>query len=146
MRRRIPAACAALALLLGAPAQASVSPAPDLRAADPLPALFVRFFYQWKSEPQNLQVSDLKVLNTGGSMRVLCGAYDLPGQARRPFLVLGDSTPSAQAAWEPGSFPQNDPLYPQLMDNLRLCQTLGSTVTASQWRDQVAPRPTPPLV
>src|SRR5690349_18379909 len=112
MKRQAPAAIAALALLLGAPAHASAPASVDLRAADPLPALFVRFFYQWKSEPRDLQVSDLKVLNTGGSLRVLCGAYDLPGQARRPFLVLGDATPSAQAAWEPGSFPQSDPLYP----------------------------------
>jgi hypothetical protein len=129
MNRRIPAACAALAVVLGgAPVQAS-APA-QLAGADPLPSLFVRFFRQWKSEPQDLQVSDLKVLNTGGVLRVLCGAYDLPGQARRPFLVLGDATPSASAAWEPGSFPKDDPLYPQLMDNLRLCQTLGASVTA----------------
>jgi hypothetical protein len=127
---RIPAACVALAVALAAaPVQASAPAQPT--AADPLASLFVHFFYQWKSEPQGLQISDLRVLNAGGAMRVLCGAYDLPGQARRPFLVLGDSTPSASAAWEPGSFPQNDPLYPQLMDNLRLCQRLGAEITAS---------------
>ena len=85
---------------------------------------------RWKSEPRHLQVSELRVLKAGDS-RVLCGAYDLPGQARRPFLVLGDATPSASAAWEPGSFPENDPLFPQLMDNLRLCQTLGAVVTVT---------------
>jgi len=141
MSRHIPAVCAALAVLLGAAASQASAPV-DLRA-DPLATLFVRFFYQWKSKPEDLQVSDLKVLNTGDSLRVLCGAYDLPGQARRPFLVLGDATPSASAAWEPGSFPKDDPLYPQLMDNLRLCQTLGASVTASQWRDHAAPHQTP---
>ena len=79
-------------------------------------------------------------------LRVLCGAYDLPGQTRRPFLVMGDDKPSASAAWEPGSFPQGDPLYPQLMDNLRLCQTLGAAVTASQWGDSSAPKPRAPQV
>jgi hypothetical protein len=134
MTRHIPALAAALAVLLGAaPGQASAPAA--VRVADPLPALFVRFFFQWKSEPQDLQVSDLKVLKAGDGLRVLCGAYDLPGQTRRPFLVLGDDKPSASAAWEPGSFPQADPLYPQLMDNLRQCQTLGAAVTASQWRE-----------
>jgi hypothetical protein len=132
MSRRIPATLAVLAALFTAgPGHAS---APDAgRTADALPALFVRFFYQWKSEPRDLQVSDLKVLNAGDGLRVLCGAYAVPGQARRPFLVLGDATPSASAAWEPGSFPENDPLYPQLMDNLRLCQNLGVAVAASQW-------------
>jgi hypothetical protein len=46
--------------------------------------------------------------------------------------VLGDASPSASAAWEPGSFPETDPLYPQLMNDLRLCQTMGATVTASR--------------
>jgi hypothetical protein len=129
MRRRVLAFCAAFAVLFGAiPSQAS-APA-DLRPAGSLPALFVRFFYEWKSEPKGLQVSDLKVYAAGGSLRVLCGAYDLPGQSRRPFLVMGDDTPSASAAWEPGSFPESDPLYPQLMKNLRLCQTQGAAVAA----------------
>lgn len=124
-----PAALAALALFAaGGPGPAS---APALRGADPLPALFVQFFYEWKSEPKDLQVSDLRVLKAGGALRVLCGDYALPGQASRPFLVLGDATPKAQAAWEPGSFPESDPLYPQLMDNLRLCQRLGDAVGAS---------------
>ena len=132
MSRRIPAVCAVLAVLLSAvPGHASAPGPAALQAADPLPSLFVDFFYRWKSAPQNLQVSDLKVLDTGGGLRVLCGTYALPGQALRPFLVLGDATPSASAAWEPGSFPQSDPLYPQLMDNLRVCQTLGVVVTAS---------------
>ena len=52
---------------------------------------------------------------------------------------MGDATPSASAAWEPGSFPESDPLYPQLMDNLRQCQTLGAEVTAAQWRGGPAP-------
>jgi hypothetical protein len=138
MNRRIPATFAALAALVtAAPGHASAPAA--LRTADPLTALFVRFFYQWKAQPQNLQVSDLKVLNAGQNLRVLCGAYALPGQTRRPFLVLGDATPSAQAAWEPGSFPESDPLYPQLMDNLRLCQTLGVSVTSTQWDDEAVP-------
>jgi hypothetical protein len=142
MSRHIPATCAALALLLSAPASQASAPA-EVRAVDPLPALFVRFFYQWKSEPRDLQVSDLKVLNAGDGLRVLCGAYVLPGQASRPFLVLGDAKPTASAAWEPGSFPKGDPLYPQLMDNLRLCQTLGAAVTASQWREP-DPKPASP--
>jgi hypothetical protein len=147
MSRHLPAVCAALAaLLIAAPGHASAPTASQAASADPLPSLFVRFFYRWKSEPKDLQVSDLKVLKAGDGLRVLCGAYDLPGQARRPFLVLGDSTPSASAAWEPGSFPQGDPLYPQLMDNLRLCQTLGATVTASQWGDEAAPIQRPPEV
>lgn len=146
MRRPIPAALAAVALLLSAaPGQASAPAAAPAAAppAEPLAALFVQFFYRWKSEPQDLQVSDLKVLNAGGGLRVLCGAYDLPGQAPRPFLVLGDDTPSASAAWEPGSFPESDPLYPQLMDNLRRCQTLGVAATAPQWRARPA-KPAPP--
>ena len=127
MFRHIRVAIAALALLSGAtPSQAAV-PAESV-AADPLPSLFVDFFYQWKSRPKHLAVSDLKVLKAGEGLRVLCGAYDLPGQTRRPFLVLGDATPAASAAWEPGSFPEDDPLFPQLMDNLRLCQTLGAEV------------------
>lgn len=143
MSRHIPATLAVLAALLAAaPGHASAPGA--LRPADPLPALFVRFFYQWKSEPRDLQVSDLKVLKAGEGLRVLCGAYAVPGQARRPFLVLGDATPSASAAWEPGSFPENDPLYPQLMDNLRLCQTLGASVTASQWGGEPTPKPAMP--
>jgi len=132
MRVRIPAACSALVILLSA-ASAQASAPTGVAARDPLPSLFVDFFFQWKSAPQGLQVSDLKVLNGGGDLRVLCGAYQVPGQARQPFLVLGDARPSASAAWEPGSFPKDDPLYPQLMDNLRLCQTLGAAVTASQW-------------
>src|SRR5690606_7108909 len=117
----------AAALLVAAPA----SQAAALAAAapsDPLTSLFVDFFYKWKLQPEHLKVSDLRVLKAGEGLRVLCGAYDLPGQARRPFLVLGDATPTASAAWEPGSFPESDPLYPQLMDNLRLCQTLGAAV------------------
>jgi hypothetical protein len=132
MARHISATLAiAAALFAAAPALASTAAA--LRSADPLPTVFVRFFYQWKSQPRDLQVSDLKVLDAGPGLRVLCGAYALPGQAQRPFLVLGDATPAAQAAWEPGSFPETDPLYPQLMGNLRLCQRLGAAVTASQW-------------
>ena len=127
MFRHIPLAAAAFAVLLGAPSSQAAVPVQPA-AADPLPSLFVDFFYQWKSRPQHFEVSDLKVLKAGEGLRVLCGAYDLPGQARRPFLVLGDSTPAASAAWEPGSFPEDDPLFPQLMDNLRLCQTLGAEV------------------
>lgn len=127
MRHILPAA--ALALLLSASATQAAAPAPP----DPLPAAFVNYFYNWKSQPKNLQVSKLRVLNAGGALRVLCGAYALPGQDSRPFLVMGDASPSAEAAWEPGSFPESDPLYPQLMDNLRLCQTLGAEVTAAQW-------------
>jgi hypothetical protein len=130
MQPRVLVALGALALLLGqSPCHATARV--DARAADALPSLFVRFFYEWKSRPDHLQVSDLKVLDAGGSLRVLCGAYDLPGQARRPFLVLGDDKPSAAAAWEPGSFPEGDPLYPQLMNNLKLCQTEGAAVTAA---------------
>lgn len=139
MTRRIPATVAIVAALIAASPSLASAPA-ALRSADPLPALFVRFFYQWKSEPRGLQVSDLKVLNAGQDLRVLCGAYAVPGQARRPFLVLGDAKPSASAAWEPGSFPEGDPLYPQLMDNLRMCQTLGVSVTASRWDDEAAPK------
>jgi hypothetical protein len=58
---------------------------------------------------------------------------------------MGDATPAPSAAWEPGSFPQNDPLYPQLMDNLRLCQTSGAAVTASQWGEPT-PQQSPPRV
>jgi hypothetical protein len=141
MSRQIPAVCSALALLLGA--SPSLTSTPTETRADPLPSLFVDFFYRWKSEPQDLQVSDLKVLSAGDGLRVLCGDYDLPGQSRRPFLVMGDATPAPSAAWEPGSFPQNDPLYPQLMDNLRLCQTAGAAVTASQWGEPT-PRTSPP--
>src|SRR5438067_10040876 len=118
MTRSIPCACAALALLASvAPARAS---APELSPPDSLPAMFVRYFYEWKSEPGAFQVSELKVLKAGGPLRVLCGMYELPGQARRPFLVFGDDKPSASAAWEPGSFPETDPFYPQVMQNLRL--------------------------
>ena len=139
MRRHILATLAvASAVLIAGPGHASAGS--SLRPADPLPALFVRFFYQWKSAPRDLQVSELKVLNAGEGLRVLCGAYALSGQPRRPFLVLGDATPSASAAWEPGSFPENDPLYPQLMDNLRLCQTQGVAVTASSAGDAGAPK------
>jgi len=145
MSRHILAACLALAALLR-PATGHTSTPAEPRAADPLPAVFVEYFYQWKSEPRDLQISDLKVLSAGDGLRVLCGAYDLPGQARKPFLVLGDATPSPSAAWEPGSFPQNDPLYPQLMDNLRLCQTLGAAVTASQWGEPAAQKQLPPRV
>jgi len=134
--RHILTTAAAIALLLGTASHAAAS-AP----ADPLPALFVEYFYNWKSQPKDLQVSKLRVLNAGGSLRVLCGAYALPGQDSRPFLVLGDASPSASAAWEPGSFPESDPLYPQLMDNLRLCQTLGAEVTAAQWRGGKASAP-----
>jgi hypothetical protein len=137
MRARIPAACAALALLATAlPGQASTPTAPAAPGdrADALSSSFVRFFYQWKSQPRDLEVSDLKLLNAGGSLRVLCGAYDLPGQAQKPFLVMGDDTPAPAAAWEPGSFPESDPLYPQLMDNLRLCQRLGQAVAVPGWR------------
>ena len=143
MTSRFPAACAALALLLSA-ASSQASAPPDLRESPSLPSTFVDFFYRWKSEPANLQVSDLKVLDAGGAMRVLCGAYDLPGQARRTFLVLGDATPAAQAAWEPGSFPENDPLYPQLMQNLRLCQRLGVEVTAAHWNPAAPAARKPP--
>src|SRR3974390_1877005 len=98
MRHPIPATLAVVAALFGAaPVHASAPTA--LQTADPLPALFVRFFYHWKSAPNGLQVSELKVLNAGQGLRVLCGAYALPGQAQRPFLVLGDATPSASAAW-----------------------------------------------
>jgi hypothetical protein len=145
MNRHILAACAAYAVLL-TPALGHTSTPGEARAADPLPSVFVEYFYQWKSAPQHLQISDLKVLSAGGGLRVLCGAYELPGQARQPFLVLGDATPSPSAAWEPGSFPQNDPLYPQLMDNLRLCQTLGATVTASQWGEPAGQKHLPPRV
>lgn len=127
MFRHIVPGAAALAVLLGVSSSQAAAPA-EPTVADPLPSLFVDFFYKWKSQPQHFAVSDLKVLKAGEGLRVLCGAYDLPGQSRRPFLVLGDATPSASAAWEPGSFPENDPLYPQLMDNLRLCQTLGAEV------------------
>jgi len=128
MRRHILTASAVAALLLTGPGHAA---APT--GADPLPALFVEYFYNWKSQPKDLRISQLRVLNAGGALRVLCGAYALPGQDSRPFLVMGDASPSASAAWEPGSFPESDPLYPQLMDNLRLCQTLGAEVTAAQW-------------
>jgi hypothetical protein len=143
MSRPILAVCTVLAMLLiASPGHTS---APVDARADPLPSLFVDFFYRWKSEPQDLQVSDLKVLSPGDGLRVLCGDYDLPGQARRPFLVMGDATPAPSAAWEPGSFPQNDPLYPQLMDNLRLCQTSGAAVTTSQWGEPT-PQQSPPRV
>jgi hypothetical protein len=127
MFRHLPLTLAAVALLFAAPASQAAVPAATT-PADPLPSLFVDFFYKWKLQPENLTVSDLRVLKAGEGLRVLCGAYDLPGQARRPFLVFGDATPTASAAWEPGSFPESDPLYPQLMDNLRLCQTLGAAV------------------
>jgi hypothetical protein len=142
MPARIPAACAALAVLATAlPGQASAPAAPAAAAdrAEALSSSFVRFFYQWKSQPRDLQVSDLKLLDAGGSLRVLCGAYDLPGQAPRPFLVMGDDSPAPAAAWEPGSFPESDPLYPQLMDNLRLCQRLGQAVTVPVWRRGAQP-------
>jgi hypothetical protein len=132
MTRSTSFACAALALLAAAaPARAS---APELSSPSSLPAMFVQFFYEWKSEPGAFQVSELKVLKAGGSLRVLCGVYELPGQGRRPFLVFGDDKPSASAAWEPGSFPETDPSYPQVMQNLRLCQTSGAPVTADSWR------------
>ena len=128
MFRQMSATLAALTLgLAAAPSQAAPS---SMDAPETAPSVFVDYFFRWKSQPEHLQVSDLKILKAGQS-RVLCGAYALPGQARRPFLVLGDATPQASAAWEPGSFPESDPLYPQLMDNLRLCQTLGAVVTAS---------------
>lgn len=136
MFRQISTTVVALALLAGASSSHAATPA--VNAGGSLPALFVEFFVRWKESPEHLQVSDLKVLKAGQTLRVLCGAYDLPGQARRPFLVLGDATPQASAAWEPGSFPESDPLYPQLMDNLRLCQTLGAEVTASQWSGREA--------
>ena len=141
MLRPILAASAALAVCVtAAPGQASAPTTSVATAAgDALPSLFVEFFYRWKSEPKDLQVSELRVLNAGGALRLLCGAYDLPGQTRRPFLVMGDDTPSASAAWEPGSFPESDPLYPQLMDNLRHCQTEGASVTAPRWRDHLGP-------
>src|SRR4051794_14882752 len=107
MKRAIPSALAALALFAGA-APALAIPAPVRPADAPaasLPALYVRYFFEWKSEPAALKISELKVLNAGGAMRVLCGVYDLPGQASRPFLVLGDDRPTPSAAWEPGSFP-----------------------------------------
>jgi hypothetical protein len=129
MFRHLALTAAAATVLLAATASHAAA-SMEAAGADPLPSLFVDFFYRWKSQPQHLEVSDLRVFKAGESLRVLCGAYDLPGQTRRPFLVLGDSTPSASAAWEPGSFPESDPLYPQLMDNLRLCQTLGAEVTA----------------
>lgn len=130
MRRILPLAAAATLLVTSASSHAAV---PVDTGPDPLPSLFVDFFYHWKSQPKDLQISKLRVLKAGGSLRVLCGAYALPGQAHKPFLVMGDATPTAAAAWEPGSFPESDPLYPQLMDNLRLCQTLGTEVTAAQW-------------
>jgi hypothetical protein len=133
MRSHIPAVTAALAMLLSATGAQAAVPAAAPRA-DPLPSLFVDFFYRWKAQPKDLRISELRVLKAGGTFRVLCGAYALPGQSNRPFLVMGDATPAASAAWEPGSFPESDPLYPQLMDNLRLCQTLGTEVTATQWR------------
>jgi hypothetical protein len=137
MSRHILTASAALALLLSG----TVSHAAAATGADPLPALFVEYFFNWKSQPRDLRVSKLRVLNTGGALRVLCGAYALPGQDSRPFLVMGDASPSAAAAWEPGSFPESDPLYPRLMDNLRLCQTLGAEVTTAQWGGGRAARP-----
>ena len=139
MRAFTPAACAALAVLF-ATASSQAATFAELKRSDPLPALFVQYFYRWKAEPKDLQVSELRVLNAGGQLRVLCGAYDLPGQARRPFLVLGDDAPSASAAWEPGSFPESDPLYPQLMQDLKLCQSMGDAVTASEWRERSAPK------
>jgi hypothetical protein len=101
--------------------------------AQSVPAAFVEYFYAWKAEPQALKVSDLRLLNAGGKLRVLCGLYDLPGQAQKPFLVLGDDAPNARAAWEPGSFPDSDPQYQQLMRNLRLCETGGEKVTRALW-------------
>jgi hypothetical protein len=127
MFRHLPSTLAAVAVLLTAPVSHAAVPG-AATPADPLPSLFVDFFYKWKLQPENLTVSDLRVLKAGEGLRVLCGAYDLPGQTRRPFLVFGDATPTASAAWEPGSFPETDPLYAQLMDNLRLCQTLGAAV------------------
>jgi hypothetical protein len=135
MTLRISAACAALAALLVA-VPAAASAIADIRPPDvslaALPQAFLQFFYHWKSEPKDLQFSDLRVLNAGGDLRVMCGAYAVPGQTRRPFLVLGDASPTASAAWEPGSFPETDPLYPQLMNDLRLCQSMGVVVTASR--------------
>jgi|KBSSwiStaDraftv2_1062776.scaffolds.fasta_scaffold83752_3 hypothetical protein len=129
MFRHFSSALAALTLVLAA-APTQAAPSNMDAPADTAPSVFVDYFFRWKSQPEHFQVSELKILKAGDS-RVLCGAYALPGQARRPFLVLGDATPQASAAWEPGSFPESDPLYPQLMDNLRLCQTLGAVVTAS---------------
>jgi len=129
MFRHLSSVLAALTLILAA-TPTHAAPTAAGAPTDTLPSVFVDYFFRWKAQPEHLQVSELKILKAGDS-RVLCGAYALPGQARRPFLVLGDATPQASAAWEPGSFPENDPLYPQLMDNLRLCQTLGAVVTAS---------------
>jgi hypothetical protein len=131
MMRPIAYAAVALALVAGAaPAVASAPQAPSL------PELYVQFFYRWKSEPKGLQVSELKVLNAGGDLRVLCGKYDLPGQDQRPFMVMGDDTPSVSAAWEPGVFPETDPLYGQVMQNLRYCQAEGAPVTRASWAGQ----------
>lgn len=138
MSSRTPAAIAAFVLSL-APLAAQAS-TPVAAADQPLASVFVDFFHVWKSSPENLQVSDLKVLKAGGELRVLCGAYHLPGQSRRPFLVMGDDKPSASAAWEPGSFPEGDPLYPQLMDNLRLCQRLGVSVSLQDAASPERPR------
>lgn len=132
MSAKILAACAALALSAAAAAPASASAPAAPQASDPLPSAFLNFFYQWKSEPKGLKIADVRVFDAGGELRVLCGDYALPGQAKKPFLVLGDASPAASAAWEPGSFPESDPLYPQLMDNLRLCQTLGAALTAAR--------------
>jgi hypothetical protein len=134
MQRRI-FACAALAaasLALPAAASAIADVGPSNLALAALPKAFLQFFYHWKSEPKDLQFSELRVLDAGGDLRVMCGAYALPGQMRRPFLVLGDASPSASAAWEPGSFPETDPLYPQLMNDLRMCQSQGVAVTAAR--------------
>jgi hypothetical protein len=121
-------------LLLALPAAlAAAVPAARAAPVQSVPAAFVEFFYAWKSQPQALKVSDLKLLNAGGRLRVLCGMYDVPGQAQTPFLVLGDDAPNAAAAWEPGSFPAADPQYQQLMRNLRLCQMGGVKVTRALW-------------
>jgi hypothetical protein len=133
MKRLLAQAAVAAALAAQTPAAAGEVIA--TAAPQSLPAQFVQFFFEWKSQPQSLRVSQLKVLNTGGDQRVLCGMYDLPGQQQQPFLVLGDAAPTPSAAWEPGSFPEADPLYPQLMRNLRLCLTGGAPVTKADWGD-----------
>jgi hypothetical protein len=108
-----------------APAQAQPSQS--------VPAAFIEYFFAWKSQPEALKVSDLRLLNAGGHLRVLCGLYDLPGQDQKPFLVFGDDAPNASAAWEPGVFPAADPQYQQVMRNLRLCQMGGERVTRALW-------------
>jgi hypothetical protein len=131
MKRALLSAAALLSALAG-PALA--------QPARSVPAVFVEYFYAWKAQPRALKVSDLKLLDAGGRLRVLCGLYDLPGQAQTPFLVFGDDAPSASAAWEPGSFPATDPQYQQVMRNLRLCETGGEKVTRAIWDGAVPAR------